>query len=145
MSQKISNKSLWNLLIIFSFVGIFLAVYLLLQYYKPVASGVCNLNSRFNCNAITKTELGYILGVPIAAIGLVGYLFILFFGIIKNKALSVFMSAFGFFFCLRITILEVFFVDVMCPVCIMCQINMAILLIISLVLGLQKKRSEEKK
>ncbi len=139
------NTKIWNLVAAFSLIGIFLVGYLLKQYYIPDASGVCCLNNRFTCTTITTTELGYLFGVPIAAIGLVGYLVILLSSIIKNKFLAIGMSLFGFFFCLRVTILELFFVDVICPVCIACQVNMAILVVLSILFIVNWKSSKKDK
>src|SRR3990172_6040873 len=101
----------WHAAIILSLVGILLALYLTNLYYSfsPGSETICNINNRFNCTEISSGSLSTIFGVPVALVGLTGYVFILFSALTKKKTLMFFMSTFGMLFCLRITILDIFF------------------------------------
>ena len=123
----------WHAAIILSLVGILLALYLTNLYYSfsPGSETICNINNRFNCTEISSGSLSTIFGVPVALVGLTGYVFILFSALTKKKTLMFFMSTFGMLFCLRITILEVFFVKILCPVCLACQAIMLTLFLIA--------------
>ena len=127
----LKEKNIWNWMIALSLVGIVLATYLLYNFYAPVPSTICNISSSINCNEITKGTLSLIFGIPVALIGLIGYAVILFSAITKKKTLALGMTAFGMLFCLRLTILEIFFVKVLCPVCIACQIIMLLVFLLS--------------
>ncbi len=120
-------------------LGIVLALYLLYQYYTPPHKSLCHINSYINCEASTKGSLSNTLGIPTGLWGLTGYIAILISAIKKWKRLLIGMTAFGFLFCLRITILELFFVKTICPVCIACQIDMLAVFILSISLSYRKK------
>jgi len=115
-----------------SIIGIGLASYLLYEFYAPVLSDICNIGPGINCSAVTKGSLSTLFGIPVALYGLVGYAAILFGSITKRKNLALGMAAFGFVFCLRISILELFFVKIICPVCLACQIDMLLVFLLAL-------------
>ena len=129
------EKNIWSLMIILSIIGIVLATYLLYNFYAAVPSTLCNISSGLNCNAVTKGTLSTFLGIPVALVGLTGYAVILFSSLTKKKKLSLAMTAFGLLFCLRLTILEVFFIKILCPVCLACQLIMLIVFLLSLQLN----------
>lgn len=116
-------------------VGLILAIYLFYSYLAPVPPGLCDINQAVNCNAVTKGPLAEFLGVPVSLVGLVGYLVILYSGLLKFPRLHLFMTGFGLVFCLRLTYLEIFREKVFCPVCGLCQLVMLALFIISLKLN----------
>ncbi len=120
-------------------IGIFLALYLLYEYLAPPHNSLCYINSYINCEASTKGPLANTLGIPTALYGLLGYTVILISSIKKWSKLLLATAIFGLLFCLRITILEIFVVKAICPVCIACQIVMLIIFILSLLAWKQNK------
>lgn len=136
--HKIKTKQIWQAITVLSVIGIVLATYLLYNFYAQVPSTICNFGNRVNCNEVTKGSLSTFAGIPVAFVGLVGYATILFSSLTKRKVLALFMTTFGMFFCLRLTILELFFVKVYCPVCLMCQLVMLLVFAGSLYLNFQK-------
>lgn len=128
----LSKSNIWKLLIILSILGITLATYLFYNYLTKPEIESCYLNAVINCDAVTKGPLSTLLGIPVSLIGLTGYIVILFSSFIKNKKLVLAMSTFGMLFCLFITIQEVFMLKVICPVCLLCQIDMLIVFTLAL-------------
>lgn len=137
-----NNKKPWFILMVFlSVFGIILASYLLYNFYNAKPALFCNINDKVNCQAVISGSLATFAGVPVALVGLVGYALILFASLTQRKRLALFTSSFGMIFCLRLTILEIFFIKVICPVCLVCQITMLFIFGISLFLNLQKNRA----
>src|SRR3989344_7559073 len=134
MKKIIETANLWKLIVLLSLIGIILASYLFYNYLAVKPSTLCSISDKINCDAVTKGSLAVFLGIPVSLVGLIGYFLILYSGLQKNKKLALFMSGFGMIFCLRLTILEIFVVKVYCPVCIACQVIMAFLFFISLIL-----------
>ncbi len=139
------ETAIWKTIQILSVIGIFLASYLFYNYlaynvfsFKPLE--VCYINSTINCDASTRGTISTFVGIPVALYGLVGYFVILFSALTKRKKLSLAMTAFGFFFCLRISILELFVIHVICPVCVGCQIIMLLVFLLSLYLNYSKSK-----
>ncbi len=130
-----------------SSVGIILACYLLYEYLAADPLEACRINAIINCEAVTKGSLAEIFGIPVSLVGLVGYIVILFSSVKKIPKLMVAMTTFGMLFCLRLTYLEIFVENVICPVCIICQLIMLTVFIISLKLVFSEKKasSEHKK
>lgn len=137
--MKFTDEDLWKFTAIMSGIGILLATYLLYNFYAVKPSTICNLSASVNCDAITKGSISTFFGVPVSLVGLSGYAIILFSSLTKKKELSLFMSTFGMIFCLRLTILELFFVKVICPVCVLCQTVMLLVFLASTTLYFRKK------
>jgi len=140
------NKFLWWSIGTLSIVGIILATYLLYSFYNPKPKLVCDINEKVNCQAVTSGSLATFAGVPIAMVGLTGYAVLLFSGVTKRKRLAFWTSTFGMVFCLRLTILEVFYLKVICPICLVCQTAMLLIFAISIYLNfIEKGKSAKEK
>jgi uncharacterized membrane protein len=115
-------------------IGISLALFLLWERYFKPSFQPCNINSTVNCNAIINGEVSDTLGIPTPIIGLLGYLFILFFAFKRNARWVLGMATFGLVFCLYIAFRELFQLHVVCPVCILCQIDMITVFVLGILL-----------
>lgn len=120
-------------------VGIGLALFLLWERYFTPTFQPCNINSTVNCDAVIKGEVSNTLGIPTPIIGLVGYIFIFIGAFKKNAKLILGMAAFGLAFCLYIAYRELFQLHVVCPVCILCQIDMITVFILGILLTKKQK------
>jgi uncharacterized membrane protein len=120
---------------ILGFLGIFLALFLLWEQTFHPSFQPCNINSTVNCDAIISGIVAKTLGIPTPLIGLTGYIFILFGAFKKDAKLILGMATFGLAFCLYIGAREIFQLHVACPVCILCQLDMITVFILSLLLN----------
>lgn len=134
-----NNNTVYKYIKILSVFGVFLAIYLFYSYIFKPANPICSINDRVNCEAVTVGPLALFLGIPVSLYGLTGYLFILLFSIFKKPKLIMGMATFGLLFCLRLTILEIFFLKVYCPVCLTCQVVMLLIFILGLKLVYSKE------
>jgi len=123
---------------ILAFIGIGLALFLLWERYFRPSFQPCNINETVNCDAVIWGEVSNTLGIPTPLIGLVGYIFILLGAFKKNAKLVLGMSAFGLAFCLYIAYRELFQLRVVCPVCILCQIDIITVFILGMILTRKK-------
>lgn len=119
--------------------GICLALYLLYETFGPVHKSLCYVNAAINCDASTKGPLARLFGIPVSLYGLTGFIFIILGAVKKWPKLILGMAAFGTFFCLRIILLEVFWIKAYCPVCLACQIVMLSLMYFGLKLVLDER------
>ncbi len=137
-NESAPKIDLYKIIMLLSVIGIGLALYLLYEAFAPAHRSLCYINSTINCEASTKGALAYTLGIPTALYGLTGYVIILLSAIFKKRKLLLGMVTFGLLFCLRITFLEVFVINAICPVCLLCQTDMLILFILALKLPKNK-------
>jgi uncharacterized membrane protein len=126
---------------ILALIGIFLALFLLWERYFKPSFQPCNINATVNCNAVIWGEVSNTLGIPTPIIGLIGYIFILLGAFKKNAKLILGMSAFGLAFCLYIAYRELFQLHVVCPVCILCQLDMIAVFILGILLTRKSSKS----
>lgn len=125
-------------------IGIFLGSYLLYEFITRPAIQPCYINSTVNCDAVTVGPISTLFGVPVALYGITGYIFILIGAFLSKPKLILGMATFGMLFCLRLTIIEIFQLKVICPVCMTCQIDMLITFILALILNFKSTPNAQK-
>lgn len=131
-----SSKDIkYNWIKVLAAIGIILAVFLLWERYSKPTFQPCNINATVNCDAVISGEVSNTLGIPTPIIGLVGYVVILFSAFAKKSKLVLGMAAFGLAFCLYIAYIELFQLHVICPVCILCQLDMITVFILGITLN----------
>lgn len=124
-------------------IGIFLALYLLWEQTFHPAFQPCNINALINCDATINGPLAKTFGISTPLIGLTGYLVILFSAIKKSPKWILGMAAFGLTFCLYIAYRELFELQVICPVCVGCQLDMITVFILGVLLNRKKPRENK--
>lgn len=120
-------------------IAIILALYLLYEQWDQPVKALCSINSVVNCDAIIKGEVAKTLGVPTPLYGLIGYIVIFLAATYRKTKLLLSMATFGLGFCLYLAYREFFQLHVICPVCILCQIDMLTVFILSLLLSFKAK------
>lgn len=142
--MKNSYHNLHKLNLVFSIVGITLASYIIyVQIFNPPTT-VCYVNEKINCNAVFFGESSKVLGIPTPFYGMAGYILILIASIIKKPVVSFGASTFGFLFCLRLIIIEIFQLGEYCPICMLCQTLMISIMISSFLIMKNAKKTHEK-
>jgi len=129
------KEKFFNWIKILAGLGIFLALFLLWEQIFRPSFQPCNINATVNCDAVISGEVSKTLGIPTPLIGLVGYIIILFAAFKKNAKLVLGMAAFGLAFCLYIAYRELFQLHVICPVCVLCQLDMITVFILGIILN----------
>lgn len=110
---------------VFSLAGIGLSIYSLLTHLSISTEGACVINETFNCDLVNKSEYAEIAGIPVALIGVLGYVFLLVASSLKRRDLSdrsltrlLLGASFGaVLFSLYLTALEAFVIYAWCIVC----------------------------
>lgn len=129
------KEKFFNWIKILAGIGIFLALFLLWEQLFRPSFQPCNINATVNCDAVISGEVSKTLGIPTPLIGLVGYIIILFAAFKKSAKLVLGMAAFGLAFCLYIAYRELFQLRVICPVCVLCQLDMITVFILGIILN----------
>jgi uncharacterized membrane protein len=128
---------------ILAVIGIGLALFLLWERYFRPTFQPCNINATVNCDAVIWGQVSDTLGIPTPLIGLIGYIFILLGAFRKNAKLVLGMATFGLIFCLYIAYRELFQLRVVCPVCILCQLDMITVFILGILLVRKHTKENE--
>jgi len=124
-------KSLNRIIFILSIAGLIMGVYVLQSFLRQ--TGIVCLTGG-GCEAVRKNALSYPFGIPVPAVGVAGYTFLMVISFLrtfkKNKGLlwGIFgMALFGICFVSWFTYTEIFLIKGICMWCAISAVNMYII------------------
>jgi vitamin-K-epoxide reductase (warfarin-sensitive) len=134
------NIALFSILAVLAFAGIVDSSIALQRHYAKSATELCDFNQKFNCDIVNRSEYSSVAGIPVAAIGIVGYvaLFVLstFLRDRTETPNQLLGAAFaGLAFALYLTYIEAY---VLTTWCILCLISLGLIALISLLAVIAK-------
>jgi uncharacterized membrane protein len=109
----------------------------LYHHFSKSKTSFCDINESFNCDLVNRSQYSSVLGVPVALIGILGYLLILgLVTIYREKAetpvILLIVSAAGLGFALYLTYIEAY---VLGAWCVLCLSSLALILTTSVLSG----------
>lgn len=127
-----SMNRLSKAILALSIAGLALASYSLAHKTGFTSGALCDINATFNCDVVNRGPYSEVMGIPVALLGVLGYVF---FGLAaalklrqpqdKNLTSFLFYSTFfGLLFTLYLTGLEFFVLHAFCIVCLASQVTM---------------------
>jgi vitamin-K-epoxide reductase (warfarin-sensitive) len=127
---------------IFAILGIAVSSVSLDHHYRKSITSYCDFGQTFNCDIVNRSEYSTIAGVPVALIGIVGYVVLLAFATFyREKAetpgILLAGSGFGLGFALYLTYVEKFILGVWCILCLTSLAAILSITILSFILFLQ--------
>lgn len=140
------QKALNRIMFVLSIAGLLMGTYVLQSFLRQ--TGIICLTGG-GCEAVRKSALSYPFGIPVPAIGVVGYTFLVVLTFLrtvnqkleKNLLAGILgMATFGICFVTWFTYTEIFLIKGICMWCAISAVNMYVLFtltLISLKLGKQ--------
>lgn len=130
---------------VLALIGIVLSVVSLVNHYKTTPSDFCDIDETFNCDIVNRSIYSKLLGVPVAAIGLVGYLLLLVLSRINRhnriaSAILVLGSLIGLGFSVYLTYVEA---RILAVWCILCLASLACIVVITVLAVARHVRTRE--
>jgi uncharacterized membrane protein len=105
---------------------------LALQLHYSTGTAPCDINEHWDCGIVNHSSFAMIANIPVAAIGIAGYLLLGCLGFARLR-LSTFLAAFlGFLFAFRLSMIEQYGLGVWCLYCAISQTIIAIILLLSI-------------
>jgi len=105
---------------------------LALRVHYVTTTEPCDINARWDCGIVNHSSFAVMYHVPVAAIGIAGYLFLLYFSFARWQ-FATFLAAFtGFLFAFRLSMIEQYGLGVWCLYCAISQAVIALILLLSL-------------
>lgn len=92
----------------------------------------CNLNDKWDCGVVNHSPYAVMYGIPVAAIGIAGYLLIGVLSLLRQRGLLLAAAAIGFSFALYLTHIEAHVLGVWCLYCVISQGIIAALLLLTI-------------
>lgn len=128
---------------VLAFAGVLVSSVSLYHHFATSKTSFCDLGQSFNCDLVNRSQYSIVLGLPVALIGIIGYLLLFALATFyREKAETPVMlliaSIGGLAFALRLTYIEGF---VLKTWCILCLSSLAIIFSISFVSTILMVRS----
>ncbi len=106
---------------------------LALRLHYDTGTEPCSINAKWDCGIVNHSSFAVMGHVPIAVIGIAGYLLLAGFGFARWRFITFLTSAAGFLFAFRLSMIEQYGLGVWCLYCVGSQILIAAILLLSLV------------
>ena len=104
---------------------------LALRVHYTTGTEPCDINAKWDCGIVNHSSYSMLFGVPVAAIGIAGYLLLGGLGWYRQRFLLM-LAVFGAFcFALRLSFVEEFALETWCLYCAISQGIIALLLLAS--------------
>ena len=104
---------------------------LALRVHYSTESAPCSINEKWDCGIVNHSIYAEIHGVPVAAIGIAGYLLIAILAVTRSRWLLMAVAAVGTAFALHLSYIEAKVLGVWCVYCVISQGIIAALLLLS--------------
>jgi uncharacterized membrane protein len=76
VQAAVSDRLGWVITVIAA-IGIVLSAVSLYNHYKPTPTEYCDFGETFNCDVVNKSAYSHFGKIPVAGIGVLGYIFLL--------------------------------------------------------------------
>ena len=120
---------------------------LALKVHYDTGTEPCSINERWDCGIVNHSSYAVIEHIPVAAIGIVGYLAIALLALARRRFLLLIATLLGFGFALYLTHIEKDILQVWCLYCVISQGIIILLMLFSLAwfIALQRAKLRGKK
>jgi len=91
---------------------------LALQVHYSSSTEPCSINEKWDCGTVNHSQFAVVKGFPVAAIGILGYLAIIWFAFAKQRLLLTGAAGIGFAYSLYLAYIEKSVLGVWCLYCV---------------------------
>ena len=106
--------------------------YLALRVHYETGTAPCSINEKWDCGIVNHSPYAVMHGLPVAAIGIAGYLVIAGLALARRRGLLLIATVVGMGFALYLSNIEAHVLGVWCVYCVTSQGLIAILMILSM-------------
>jgi len=147
VSESAADNRMWFFVIaILSFAGIAVSAASLQRHYAKSTTEFCDFSQKFNCDIVNRSEYSEVEGIPVAAIGLLGYATLLFLSTFSksraetpNRLLAASLA--GLCFALYLTYIEAYELKTWCILCVASQALIVLITASAVVVKLGRARA----
>ena len=129
------------LIVLLAVLGIVVSSLALKVHYDDPGKEPCSINDKWDCGVVNHSPFAVIAHVPVAMIGIFGYLLISILAAMRRRVLLFLAVLIGLAFALYLTNIEAHVLLVWCLYCVISQGIIAILTLLSLAWLFMPRRS----
>jgi len=140
-----ANRILLVAIAVLSVAGTIVPAISLARHYAKSATTYCDFNQKFSCDIVNRSEYSEIAGIPVAAIGVLGYAVLFALSTLWKSRTStptrlLVAASAGLTFALYLTYIEA---NVLMTWCIVCLSSLLLIFLITVAAALVKWKSAE--
>lgn len=125
-------KALGYIIAFFALAGAVVSV-LALQVHYSTKTEPCSINAHWDCGIVNHSVFASIGHVPVAAIGIGGYLAIGLLALVRQRYITFLCALAGLGFALRLSFVEAYVLHLWCIYCVTSQTIIAIIAFLSFI------------
>jgi uncharacterized membrane protein len=118
-----------------------------LRVHYSTATEPCSINERWDCGIVNHSSYSVAFGIPVAAIGIGGYLLLGILALARRRFLLLFAALIGLGFALHLSSIERDILSVWCLYCVISQGIIALITLLSVAWlvsqGIKKRRAPQ--
>lgn len=120
------------LILVLAICGMIVSGLALKVHYDDPGKEPCSINDKWDCGVVNHSPYAVMFGVPVAAIGIAGYLLLALLGVMRQKSLLLVSSMIALAFALYLTNIEKHVLEVWCLYCVISQGIIALLTLLAI-------------
>jgi vitamin-K-epoxide reductase (warfarin-sensitive) len=120
------------LILVLAILGMIVSGLALKVHYDDPGKEPCSINDKWDCGVVNHSPYAVMFGVPVAALGIAGYLLIAVLGMARQKVLLLASVLIALAFALYLTNIEKHVLEVWCLYCVISQGIIAILALLTI-------------
>ncbi len=133
------GRVLYVVIAVLSLAGIIVSAIALQRHYATSATNFCDFSQQFNCDIVNRSEWSTLAGIPVAGIGVAGYLALFFLASFRKSHpetpnLLLAGAGVGMIFALYLTYIEAHELMTWCILCVASQIFIFLILVASAII-----------
>jgi vitamin-K-epoxide reductase (warfarin-sensitive) len=127
----VTMNSMRYLIAFLALAGLLVSV-LALRVHYSTGTEPCSINEKWDCGVVNHSPFAEMYGVPVAVLGIAGYLVLGGLGFARQRFLLFLATLAGLGIALRLTFIEEYVLQVWCVYCVISQAIIGLLTILSL-------------
>jgi vitamin-K-epoxide reductase (warfarin-sensitive) len=143
-APRMSRAQLMIAIALVAIAGVAVSSVSLYEHFATSTTSFCNFSDPFNCDLVNRSEYSTVFGVPVALVGIVGYILVAALATVyRNQAqtpvLLLVASVAGLAFALYLAYIEKFVLGVWCILCLASLGLISIEVILSTITAIRPK------
>jgi uncharacterized membrane protein len=114
---------------------------LALRIHYSMDAPPCDINAHWDCGIVNHSRYSVMHGVPVAAIGIAGYVIIAILALARRYRLLLGASVAGLAFALYLTSIEARILQIWCLYCVISQTIIALITFFSIAAAIRSRRA----
>jgi vitamin-K-epoxide reductase (warfarin-sensitive) len=105
---------------------------LALQVHYTIGTTPCSINEKWDCGVVNHSSYAEVAGIPVAIIGIVGYLALMWLGLVRQRAILTLAAVAGLAFSLYLAHVERDILGIWCLYCVISLADIALITLMGL-------------